>query len=85
MTVFSSLVQGNLKILVRSQISVISHAFMVGPRAQEHAEAIKGALLEMADDPKTKDVLAGMGFSAWVEQSYEDTEFMIDLMDTLVD
>ena len=82
---FSSLVQSKLKVLVRSQIYVISHAFMVGPRAQEHAQAIQGALLEMADDPRTKDVLAGMGFSGWMEQSYEDTEFMIDLMDTLVD
>lgn len=82
---FSELVKSQLKILVRSQISVISHAFMVSPRAQEHVKALQAALLAMADDPKTKDVLAGMGFSGFQKQSYEDTEFMIDLMDTLVD
>lgn len=82
---FSGIIQSQLKVLVRSQISVISHAFMVSPRAQEHVEPLKAALMSMADDPRTKDVLAGMGFSGWVEQSYEDTEFMIDLMDTLVD
>ncbi len=82
---FSSLISKRLKVLVRSQISVISHAFMVSPKTQEHADAIQACLLRMADDPKTHDVLAGMGFSGWQEQSYEDTEFMIDLMDTLVD
>lgn len=82
---FSGLVQDRLRVLVRSQISVISHAFMVSPRAAEHAEAIKQALFRMNDDPRIQDVLKGMGFSGWQEQSYEDTEFMIDLMDTLVD
>jgi len=82
---FSGLIQNQLKVLVRSQISVISHAFMVSPKAAEHMGALQAALLSMADDPKTSDVLAGMGFSGWVKQSYEDTEFMIDLMDTLVD
>jgi len=82
---FSGLITSQLKVLVRSQISVISHAFMVSPKAAEHMGALQAALLCMADDPKTKDVLAGMGFSGWVKQSYEDTEFMIDLMDTLVD
>ena len=82
---FSDLVKGQLKVLVRSQISVISHAFMVSPRAQEHIKALQATLLAMADDPKTKDVLAGLGFSGFQKQSYEDTEFMIDLMDTLVD
>lgn len=82
---FSELVKSQLSILVRSQISVISHAFMVSPRAQEHVKVLQDALLSMADDPKTRDVLAGMGFSGFQKQSYEDTEFMIDLMDTLVD
>jgi phosphonate transport system substrate-binding protein len=82
---FSGLISNQLKVLVRSQISVISHAFMVSPNAAEHMGAMQAALVCMADDPKTQDVLAGMGFSGWEKQSYEDTEFMIDLMDTLVD
>lgn len=82
---FSGLIKKQLKVLVRSQISVISHVFMVSPNAQEHADKLQAALLHMVDDPKTHDVLSGMGFSRWEAQSYEDTEFMIDLMDTLVD
>jgi len=82
---FSGLIKNQLKVLVRSQISVISHAFMLSPDAREHADALQAALMDMADDSSTADVLAGMGFSGWQEQSYEDTEFMIDLMDTLVD
>ena len=82
---FSGLIQNQLKVLVRSQISVISHAFMVSPDAQEHSDALSAALMSMASDPSTQDVLEGMGFSGWQQQSYEDTEFMIDLMDTLVD
>jgi len=37
----------------------------------------------MSDDPKGASVLSSMGFSGWEEQTQEDTEFMIDLMDAL--
>lgn len=82
---FSNLIKKQLKVLVTSQISVICHTFMVSPNAGEHAQAIQKALLSMNDDPRSADILQGLGFTGWAEQSYEDTEFMIDLMDTLVD
>ncbi len=84
-SLFSGFLKNQLKVLVDSQISVISHAFMVSPKAAAHASTIRAGLLGMDKDPKTADILSGLGFSGWQEQSYEDTEFMIDLMDTLVD
>jgi len=82
---FSGFLKSQLKVLVNSQISVISHAFMVSPSAGEHMDAIRTALLGMDKDEHTTDILTGLGFSGWQDQSDEDTEFMIDLMDTLVD
>ncbi len=82
---FSDFLKKQLKVLVNSQISVISHAFMVSPAAALHAKPIQSALLGMDQSQATADILAGLGFAGWEEQSYEDTEFMIDLMDTLVD
>lgn len=84
-SLFSGFLKNELKVLVNSQISVISHAFMVSPGAAAHASTIRAALLEMDKTPNTASILSGLGFSGWEEQSYEDTEFMIDLMDTLVD
>jgi len=82
---FSDFLKKQLKVLVNSQISVICHVFMVSPRVANHADAIQALLLDMHKDPKTLEILQGLGFSGWEDQSYEDTEFMIDLMDTLVD
>jgi len=81
---FSDLLKQRLKVLVSSQISVISHAFMVSPGAAAHAKEIQAALLGMDKSPATASILEGLGFAGWQAQSYEDTEFMIDLMDTLV-
>jgi phosphonate transport system substrate-binding protein len=36
------------------------------------------------DNVKGQDVLNNLGLQGWEMQSQEDTEFMIDLMDTLV-
>jgi hypothetical protein len=37
----------------------------------------------MSDDAKGSEILAELGFVAWENMDREDTEFMIDLMDTL--
>ena len=37
----------------------------------------------MQNDEKGSSVLDAMGFTGWEDQTQEDTEFMIDLMDTL--
>lgn len=80
----SSVIKKQLRILVRSQISVIHHALMIGPKLQHRREEIQQILLNMNHDEKGQGVLKSLGFSGWRTVDDEAMEFMIDLMDTLV-
>ncbi len=82
----SPVIRKELRPLVVSEISVIRHVFLVGPRCRELAPALLQALLSM-NDPASPDrrVLEELGLRGWEETHAEDTEFMIDLMDTLLD
>jgi phosphonate transport system substrate-binding protein len=80
----SNVIKSAVVPIVTSQISVIKHMFLVSPRFAEHKDAIKSALMEMHQDDKGLAIVNELGFEAWEEQTQEDTEFMIDLMDTLV-
>ena len=79
----SNIIKSKLRILVRSQISVIHHALMIGPKLANKRAEYQQLLLNMADDPKCNYVLHILGFETWVKVEDEDMEFMIDLMDTL--
>lgn len=79
----SGIVKKQLKILVRSQISVIHHSLMVGPKLADRRDEIQALLLSMAEDNKGKDILKSLGFDNWVKVDDEDMEFMIDLMEAL--
>jgi phosphonate transport system substrate-binding protein len=79
----SKVVRKQLRPLVVSQISDIQHAFLVGPRLMDSAEEIQDLLLRMGQIEKGKDVLEALGFEGWEAVDQEETEFMIDLMDTL--
>ncbi len=80
----ANLTRNQLKILVRSQISVIHHSLMIGPKLVDRRGEILNLLLAMNNDEKGKSVLNSLGFDAWVKVDDEEMEFMIDLMDTLV-
>lgn len=79
----SSFVRSQLREVIRSQIYDIRHVLLAGPGIQEHHEAIKIALAGMNDNEKGQDALANLSFESWEILQQEDTEFMIDLMDTL--
>ena len=79
----SNMIQKQLKILVRSQISVIHHSLMIGPKLIDKRDEIQKILVEMNADEKGKGVLASLGFNAWEKVDDDEMEFMIDLMDTL--
>lgn len=81
----SELVRKKMKPLVSSQISVVHHTLVAGPRMEEHIPALLSSLSEMENDPKGKDVLKSMGLDGWDIMEEEQTEFMIDLIDTLID
>ncbi|MFN3785837.1 MAG: PhnD/SsuA/transferrin family substrate-binding protein, partial [Thiothrix sp.] len=81
----SGMIRGRLRELVRSEIHVIRHVLLAGPRMQAHVPTLRTLLPSMAADLKGQQVLASLGLAGWELQEQEDTEFMIDLMDTLVD
>lgn len=80
----SDLIRKQMRVLVSSQISVVHHALLVGPRLQPHFADLQSKLLEMKQAPKGAGVLESMGLEGWEVMSEEQTEFMIDLIDTLV-
>ncbi|NKQ36725.1 MAG: phosphate/phosphite/phosphonate ABC transporter substrate-binding protein [Chloroflexi bacterium] len=80
----SNFIREQLRILVESEISVVHHTLLVGPRLQGKREQIRELLLNMSADSKGQGVLESLGFQFWENVAEEDVEFMIDLMDTLV-
>ena len=54
-----------LRILVRSQISVIHHSLMIGPKISEKRIKIQRELMEMTSSEKGKGVLDSLGFNGW--------------------
>lgn len=80
----SGMVRAQLRPLVTSQISIIQHALLLGPRLLERKDEINMIIKSMAEDGKGKGVLESMGLQGWQHLEQEDVEFMIDLMSTLV-
>lgn len=80
---FSPLVTDELKTLVRSQISVISHTLMVKPHVFDSVPNLSNILTDMHQTPAGKLVLEGFGINHWLTATKEEVEFMIDLMETL--
>lgn len=79
----SSIIKNQLRVLVRSQISVIHHSLMLGPNLLKQREQIHESLISMGNDEKGRGVLTSLGFAQWDTVDDEEMEFMIDLMDTL--
>lgn len=80
----SNFIGGQLRPLIRSQIFVIRHVMLAGPKLEEKHQALRDVLQNMQNDEKGPGVLESLGISNWDMQEHEDTEFMIDLMETLV-
>jgi len=79
----SNIIKNQMKILVRSQISVIHHALMIGPKWLNKQKDLQNVLTNMTADLKGKGVITSLGFTGWTIVDEEEMEFMIDLMDTL--
>ncbi len=81
----SPTIRSQLRVLVRSEIFVISHLFLVHPRLAHRADAMRRSLLMMDADPKGMAALDDVGIRRWAEVEPEEVDFMIDLMDALDD
>lgn len=80
----SGMIQRQLREVIRSEIHVIRHVLLASPRMLAMQADLQRLLPEMGNDVKGSSVLQSLGLAGWEVQEQEDTEFMIDLMDTLV-
>lgn len=82
----SRLTRSQLRTLVESAISDISHVVLLHPDNKVHSEAIGNALLGIGREANDQAVLDALGIAKGFEpMSREQAEFMIDLMETLRD
>lgn len=82
----SRLTRAQLQVLVESNIRDISHVLLAHPRIAGDLPLVEKALLSMGQVPGDQDVLDALGLPRGFEaMTQEDAEFMIDLMDTLLD
>jgi phosphonate transport system substrate-binding protein len=79
----SAIIKKQLRVLVRSQIGVIHHSLMIGPKMLDKRLEIQEILTHMGKDEKSDGVLKSLGFSRWKKIEEEEMEFMIDLMAAL--
>jgi phosphonate transport system substrate-binding protein len=81
----SQLAKKRMRILVTSQISVIRHVMLIGPEALPVGDRLRSALLGMGSAPRGRALLDSLGIAGWEAQGAEETEFMIDVMDSLIE
>ena len=82
----SSLTLNQLHTLMESKITDISHVLLLHPRHSAQQAQLRRAFLEMGNDVAGKMVLEDLGLPEGFETlTQEDAEFMIDLMETLLD
>lgn len=78
--------RSQLRVLVQSAIRDISHVVLAHPRMGGELPAIEKALLGVGAEVGDADVLDALGLPGGFEaMTQEQAEFMIDLMDTLLD
>jgi phosphonate transport system substrate-binding protein len=80
------LTRSQLRVLVESAISDISHVVLAHPRVATDLPNIEKALLGIGQGLGDADLLDALGLPNGFEpMTQEEAEFMIDLMDTLLD
>ena len=74
-----------MQILIESDLSDITHVVLIKSDFAEHQKFVD-ALLALGESSEGQDVLKELGMPEGFEaMSEEDGEFMVDLMDTLMD
>lgn len=81
----SKFTKAQLTPLIESDIGVISHVLLVKEQ-WEHSHTISNIILSLTDTTEGQSVLDELGMAkGFVQMSQEEAEFMIDLMNTLLD
>jgi len=80
----SRLATDDLRPIGRSQIHVVRHVVLAGPRLEPFASRLTSALVGMHEDERDRSVSEGIGVRRFEALDEEEIEFMIDLVDTLI-
>jgi len=80
---FSNLTKKQVKPLITSKIQVLHHAFLAGPNFSEKQSSLQEILLAMNNDTTGLDILKNLEIENWEIMDCDETEFLIDLIDTL--
>ena len=82
---FSRLTKAQLSVLIESDLADISHVLLIKDGFTD-TDILMDAILNLHNDDDGKEALAGLGMPQGFEaMDEEDAEFMIDLMQTLLD
>lgn len=82
---FCARTQSQLKILMESRIYDLSHVILLHPAAAEWLPALRQAFSELADSSEGRRILADLDIRGFIEVTQDETEFMLDLIETLQD
>lgn len=81
----SRVIRRQLRVVISSQIHVVHHSLLASPALADEVETLWRGLEAMNHNPEDQELLAALGAPrGWERLSEENTEFMIDLMDALV-
>lgn len=82
----SRITRSQLKVLIESAIGDITHVVLSHPRMGEQVPALLKVLTGLGQQTNDHEVLQALGIAGGFEVMHEeDAEFMVDLMDTLLD
>jgi len=80
------LTRSQMRVLVQSAISDISHVLLAKTKAGIELDAIRNAFIGVGQEAGDQELLDSLGLPKGFEaMTQEEAEFMIDLMDTLLD
>lgn len=82
----SRLTRSQLQVVIESALHDITHVMLAHERVAAHVPALCAALTGVGGSSSDREVLEALGMPAGFEPMLaEDAEFMVDLMDTLLD
>jgi phosphonate transport system substrate-binding protein len=82
----SRITRSQLRVLIESAIHDITHVLLAHPRIAADLPAISAALQGIGRQPLDHEVLEALGIpGGFAAMPQEDAEFMVDLMETLLD
>ena len=82
----SKLTRSQMRVVIESAIHTITHVVLAHERIAPQVDALRQALTGVGQQPNDHEVLQTLGIpQGFAAMQQEDAEFMVDLMDTLLD